>query len=129
MLLCGAGGYNYHRNLQAEAVESEPRPFSGYGDADLAALAEAYRGEVATWEQRQRSIARTSGGGTARKGTLIDERVRDFERTQKRSGALRGVTAEIATREHRLAEIEAEQQRRAEDPTGFALHWKRLVTL
>ena len=82
MLLGGAGGYNYHRNAQAE--DAEFRPFGSYADADLDALAAAYEEQLSGGMAQYQKAS--SKAVTVREGGLLGEQVREFERVQKISG-------------------------------------------
>jgi hypothetical protein len=126
IVLGGAGGFNYYRNMQAEQQDEKPRPLSGYDDAGLAALADAYRTEIEALQAR-RAMARSAADPAAAKGAFIGDNVKQFERVQKSSQALRDLLGEIAERQGRLAEIEREQQYRARSAgSGMALHLQRL---
>ena len=46
VMLSGAGGWNYHRNLQLEAETEGSRPFESYSTDDLATLRDAYQSEL-----------------------------------------------------------------------------------
>ena len=72
----GAGAYNYHRNLQAEATV--PRPYKGYSDSELEALVQAYDDEVTRLDARY--LEARQQRAEQRGGQLLDERVEDFER-------------------------------------------------
>lgn len=126
LVVGAAGGFNYHRNLQAEKQEEHKRPLSGYDDAELSALAEAYRTEIETLQQRRASLRRTADPAAA-KGAFLGENLEQFEKVQRSSQALRNLLGEIAERQGRLAEIEKEQQLRSGSAsTGMALHLQRL---
>jgi hypothetical protein len=122
-VLAAAGAFNYRRNL---ALESQaPRPLRGYDEAELAALAKAYEGELKTLEARYRAKrdARAPGG---QEGELLDEKVRAFERASARTQAVRGAGAELSMKEAALADVRAEQARRREDPGQ--VHLRRLLS-
>jgi hypothetical protein len=119
----GAGGYwNYQRNLAKE--NAEPRPFRGYGEAELRALADAYQAEVQAHQKRYdaaRASERTEGGGQ-----LLDEKVRAFERASARGRTIRDAGGDLAEREAALADVRKELARRGGSP--LQLHLKRLLT-
>jgi hypothetical protein len=120
--LGGAGFWNYQRNLAQE--EAQAGPYRAYADAQLAALAEAYEGEIET-HQRRYEAAKGAPSPEAR-GRLLDEQVRDFERANARGRAIRAAGGDLAAREATLREIRKEQARRSEDPTQVLL--RRLTT-
>jgi uncharacterized protein HemX len=126
-VLGGAGGYNYHRNMQAEIAEEGPRRLKGYSNQELAALAEAYQAEI---EQFRQSVdaARRRKADTQDRGGL-QQRVQDFEKVQANSGRQRALNGELIDRQGRLAEIEKEQGMRAPEADPLALHMKRLLTI
>ncbi len=127
LLLLGAvGGWNYHRNWTAEEQEMGPRPLAGYDEQGLAKLAEAYRMEIEALEHQR---AATRGQHTeAEKRSFLAESVREFERVQRSSRQMRGLTGEVAQREGRLQAIETEQQYRIRLATGgVQLHLSRLL--
>jgi hypothetical protein len=127
--LGGLGGFNYYRNLQAESQDEAQRPLAGYDDAGLAALAEAYRVEIETLQARRAGMRR-SADPSAAKGAFIGDNVKEFEKVQRSSQALRDLLGEIAERQGRLAEIEREQQFRAGSAGGgMELHLQRLFTI
>jgi len=124
LLLVGAGGWNYWRNLQVEA--KEPRPYAGYSDRDLAALIDAYRNEVDRLEGR--SAARPGGAARAA-GPLLGERLAAYERVRRASARRRKMETELAGQEGILRRLEREQQIRRERGRGWRLHLHRLVTI
>jgi hypothetical protein len=130
LLLCaGVGGaWNYQRNLALEEQKKGERPFNGYSDQDLAALAEAYRQEIDAFDRRYR--ASLQGRTQARDRGLLGERVNEFERVQRSNDRIREATAEVAQREARLADISAEQRYRAQAGSqSLILHLGRLTKI
>lgn len=124
--LLGAGGYNYHRNYEAEAAV--PRPYASYEDADLATLLAAYQDENAALEQRYQA-ARTSAGQRDSRTGLLGENLRAFEEAQRRSQASRGIGEKLSMQQAAAREIEAELALRRAHADVWKLHLKRLVTL
>ncbi len=123
--LIGAGGWNYHRNMQAEA--QQPRPYRSYDDTQLAALIEAYEQEVESLEARHAaSRERRAAPGS---GTMLGERVADFERAAQRGRETRGLAKQAAGQGGVLDELRHERDLRSTAATGFALHLKRLLTI
>ena len=124
LALGGAGAYNYHRNLEAEA--KVPRPYRGYSDADLTALLEAYQEEVKG--QGSRYEAARSQKTTRGEGVYFDEKVRDFERARERSAQTRALAAEVAQNEKVLRDLEREQALRDKDRDPTQVFLRRLLT-
>ncbi len=121
-----AGAYNYQRNTAAEEQDA-PRPYSGYSDAEIAALVEAYQGEVEALESRY--DAAKSRDFEARNGGLIDERIGEFERAQKWGASTRSMGADVAEREAVLRELRKEQSMRGASADSLEVHLRRLLTL
>jgi len=124
LLLLGAGGFNYHRNWQAEQADQQHRPLIGYSDEDLEALAHAYQEEIDGWEARMARHGETRVRDTG----LLAERVAEFDRVRARSERYRDLSTEVADRQARIRDIRDEQRLRAARPTGLDLHLARLTT-
>jgi hypothetical protein len=123
--LVGVGGWNYYTNWQREQQEQGPRPFASYADADLEALAEAYRSEIEGLQQLDAS-ARARRRDAA-DSPFMHERVAEFERIKRTSERIRNVTGEIAEREARLRELEQEIAYRKRLAGGLEVHLHRLT--
>ena len=123
--LGAAGGWNYHRNVTAEA--GEPRPYAGYSDADLEALIAAYESEVGTLE-RSYAAAKTVRGDSRAKGHF-DDQVREFERVQGISNQKRRAGVKLSVGEAELTDLRAEQARRERDADPFQVFLRRLLTI
>jgi hypothetical protein len=125
VLVAGLGAWNYRRNLEREAAEY--RPFRGYAEAELDALAEAYEQKKTTDTRRyEKAAARRVDART--KG-YFDEQVREFERAQ-RVGEARKAAQEVLAESHTALElIEKEQRRRAQERDKLKLFLKRVLTL
>lgn len=85
--IAGAGGWNYRRNLEAEAQRNAARPMSGYSTSDLEALADAYRQELSV--SKGRSKAGSQARVVAKDRAYFDEQVQEFEKVQKQTAAQR----------------------------------------
>jgi hypothetical protein len=123
--LLGAGGYNYHRNYEAEAAV--PRPYESYAVEDLQALLAAYESENASLAQaydgaRQRARPAARGG-------LIAENVKAFEQAQARANTERGLGARLSMQKAAQQEIERELALRRAHADAMKLHLKRLLTI
>lgn len=123
--LLGAGGYNYHRNFQAEAAI--PRPYKSYSVEDLEALLGAYESEASSLEQRYEA-ARNDKGPRMKAG-LLDQNLAVFEAAQRRSAASRGLGEELSMQKAAAGEIEAELTLRRQHADVMKLHLKRLLTI
>jgi hypothetical protein len=121
-----AGAYNYSRNTAAEQEET-PRPYSGYSDAELAALIEAYEHEVEDLESRY-EVAKSRDFETS-SGGLIDERIGEFERAQQWGDSTRSIGADVAEQEAVLRELRKEQMLRGASADSLELHLRRLLTI
>jgi hypothetical protein len=122
--IAGGGAYNYHRNWQAE--QAAPRPFRGYGDAELQALIQAYEQEFEVLASRRPSAPPAD---EIPGGALLGERVEAFERARAAGEAHRQQLGERAQREAALRELTKERALRAELGAGMVLHLRRLLTL
>lgn len=123
--LCGLGGWNYHRNYQAELAERGPNAFSGYDDASLESLRLAYQSELEGL--RREHEGSQSSRTSVRKTVGVGDGVEEFERVQRFSQRRREVTTAVASREARVREIEEEQQFRSSAMNAAALHFERLT--
>ena len=122
--VAGAGAWNYQRNLQKEL--SVPRPWRGYSEADVKAMADAYRAEIEQYEQAWKSAqgAKADQHG----GDLISDRVSDFDAVQQTSSHTRAMRREMADREVVLEQLQRELQFKAGERDLTALHIRRLTT-
>lgn len=123
--LGAAGGWNYHRNLTAEA--QTPRPYRAYTDADLEALVGAYEAEVASLSGRY--DAAKSVRGESRNEQHFDSKVREFERVQGISRRSREAGAKLSVSEAELEGLRAEQAQRERDADPFRVLLRRLFTI
>jgi hypothetical protein len=123
--IAGAGAWNYHRNVSAEARAF--RPYRGLGDAELAQLADAYRSEAKQLDQRYQA-ARTHRSSAQDRG-LLGEQVDEFERVQRASAGIRKIGAALSEREAALRDLEAEQKQRELERNRLATFLRRLLTL
>jgi hypothetical protein len=122
--LAAAGAWNYQRNLAKE--ETVPRPWRAYAEADLRAMAEAYRGEI----ERQEKSWKAARGVRPEAGSsdLLGERAADFEAVQRATSRTRAIRREMLDHEVALEEIERELALRAGEKDAVALHLRRLTT-
>ena len=106
VILCAAGGWNYHRNAVID--DAVPRPYRGYSDEELNQLASAYQAEVEVQMERYRNSA-ASNRVVVRDGGLLDDRIDEFERVQRHSKQ-RQERAYQVTENQILAEQLAQEQ-------------------
>lgn len=125
VVLAGAGGWNYHRNYQAEIAERSASRFSGYDTEGLEQLAAAYRSELDVYRSQYRTLE--GGRVSVRNTTGVGEGIEQFERVRRSGDRLRAVKTELATREARVAEIEQELATRRSAASGLRLHLERLT--
>jgi hypothetical protein len=124
-LAAAGGAYNYHRNADLEE-QAEFRPYGSIADADLEVLAAAYEQELETLRDR---FTRMGGASASDSGSsLIGDRVRDFERSQKSNDHRVGLRREILEREVTMQKIQKELQRRRVGTDGSWMRFLRRVT-
>jgi hypothetical protein len=126
-LVAAAGAWNYHRNWLRDRAEEKPRPYRAFSDTDLARMEEAYRLELAKFNDRYGS--QRSRRVVARDRGLIGDQIDEFERVQRaaqRSRQLSGTAAELQVQLDHIAE---EHQIRSQPAAGFMVHVKRLVRI
>lgn len=121
----GAGAWNYQRNLALESASRASRPLGGYDTADLEALADAYRSEVAAGAKRWAGTRQERA--VARDRAYLDEQVREFEKVQRAASRSRAVGGALAEREAALRDVEQELALRGSEPSAWQLHWGRLT--
>jgi hypothetical protein len=126
-LAVAGGAYNYHRNADLEE-QTGFRPYGGIADADLEVLAAAYEQELETLRER---FSRMGEGSTRDSGSsLISDRVRDFERSQKSNDRQVGLRREILEREVTMQKIQQELQlRRAGSQDPWMRFLRRVTTI
>ena len=122
-LIAGAGGWNYHRNVEREAAE--PRPYRSYSLEDLEALKSAYESETNKHIDHYR--AASSRKVDVREGGLIGDQVVEFERVQRISQSKRDMANVYAKSQVQLDEILAEIAYRARGGDGLKRHLDRLT--
>ena len=124
VLLVGAVGWNFHRNLEAE--KREFRPYRSYAEADLDAMIEAYE-----------QVSEKAGG---RYDRVVDRRtdvrdagdvmnnVKEFERVQKAGRALRQAREDYADARGSLDLLREERSRRAAERSKLRVFLRRAFT-
>lgn len=123
LALAAVGGWNYHRNYKAELAERRPEAFSGYSTESLERLRSAYQTEIEGVSVEYQSLK--SKRAQVRAVAGVGDGVKQFEKIQKSANRLREVTAELASNEARIRDINDELQYRSAN--GFGVHFKRLT--
>ena len=121
----GAGGWNYHQNLEAE--KRVYRPYRGYSEADLQTLEDAYSGHTALTNKRyQKTVSKRAD---ARSMPLLGEQVREFERVQGIARQKRDARDRLADSQATLQLIEQETRKRAQEKDALKLFFRRVVSI
>jgi hypothetical protein len=121
-LLCGAGAWNYRRNVEAEAAV--PRPYQSYSEAQLDQLIAASRASLDGLVARYEKVSGHSI--QARDQGFVGDQIKEFERVQSLSRSVRGLGYEISESEGLLRELEAEKRRRGD--SAVSLFLRRVFT-
>ena len=114
----GLGFYNYHRNAHLDQ-ELQNRTYANLSDADLNALAEAYRGEV---DRLRRMLTEDPDGQAALDGIAAGDfgrKVKRFESFQQENREWKAARGQAMEREAALEELERElsiRERRLDEP-------------
>ena len=125
VILCAAGGWNFHRNTQIDAAV--PRPYRGYSDEDLSQLISAYQGEVEVQMARYRNS--TAGKDfTVSDGGLMEERIDEFERVQHLSKQRRERAYQVTDNQILVDQLAKEQVIRERDRPTYKMILRRLTT-
>ncbi len=125
VILCAAGGWNYHRNTQIE--EAVARPYRDYSDEELHQLIAAYRGEVEVQMARYRKST-TGKQLNVQDGGLLDERIDEFERVQRLSQQRRERAYQVTENQILIEQLAKEQLARERDRPIFKMIFRRLTT-
>ncbi len=121
----GAGGWNYHQNLEAE--KREYRPYRGYSEQDLETLRAAYVDHTdLTNERYQATVSRRT---EARSLSLLGEQVREFERVQGIARQNRDARDRLADSQATLQLIEQETRKRAQEQDALKLFFRRVFSV
>lgn len=123
LTLGGAGGWNYHRNLQLE--NAEPRPYRGLAEEQLADLAAALEAELDA--DTRRYEAASGRKVKVRDEPLLAEQVVEFERVQAISRSTRELGQKLSETQGSLRRVEQEQRRREAERDRLRVHLRRLL--
>ena len=125
VILCAAGGWNYHRNALIE--DAVPRPYRDYSDEALNQLISAYQDEVQTQLERYRNspAARkvaVQGGG------LLEERIDEFERVQRLSKRRKERAYQVTDNQILVEQLAKEQVTRDRNRPIYKMIFRRVTT-
>jgi hypothetical protein len=125
VILCTAGGWNYHRNTQID--DAVPRPYRGYSDEELSQLISAYQGEVEIQMARYRKS--TAGKNvTVQDGGLLEERIDEFERVQRLSKQRKERAYQVTDNQILVEQLAAEQVTRERNRPIYKMIARRVTT-
>jgi hypothetical protein len=125
VILCTAGGWNYHRNTLIDAAV--PRPYRGYSDEELSQLISAYQGEVEIQMARYRKS--TAGKNvTVQDGGLLEERIDEFERVQRLSKQRKERAYQVTDNQILVEQLAAEQITRERNRPIYKMIARRVAT-
>jgi hypothetical protein len=125
VILCTAGGWNYHRNTLID--DAVPRPYRGYSDQELNQLISAYQGEVEIQMDRYRK------SGAAKKvdvqgGGLLEERIDEFERVQHLSKQRKQRAYKVTENQILVEQLAKEQVTRERNRPIYKMIFRRVTT-
>jgi hypothetical protein len=123
LILCGALGWNYTRNADAESVES--RPYRSYSDTELEQLKSAQESEAKRRDAIYRKGVRKV---TVRDRSLLGDRVDEFERVRSISAQQRALVNDVAESQASIALIETEQAVREKNRPIYKMILRRTFT-
>ncbi len=123
LILCGALGWNYTRNANAESVES--RPYRSYSDTELEQLKSAQESEAKRRDAIYRKGVRKV---TVRDRSLLGDRVDEFERVRSISAQQRALVNDVAESQASIALIETEQAVREKNRPIYKMILRRTFT-
>ncbi len=125
VILCAAGGWNYHRNTLID--DTVPRPYRGYSDEDLHQLISAYQGEVKVQMERDRNST-AAKKVTVQDGGLLEEQSDEFERVQRLSKQRRERAYQVTDNQILVEQLAAEQVTREQDRPIYKMILRRVTT-
>jgi hypothetical protein len=125
VILCAAGGWNYHRNAVID--DAVPRPYGGYSDEELNQLASAYQVEVEVQMERYRNSA-ASNKVVVRDGGLLDDRIDEFERVQRLSKKRRERAYRVTENQILVEQLAQEQVARERNRPVYKMIFRRLTS-
>ena len=128
LVLVVAGGWNYHRNWQAEKATESSRPYRAYAEVDLESLRDAYASELAGVKAKFDSAKRGRARPAGDVGSIAGN-VEQFQKATRASTAIRRAAADVVQQESQIAALDRELEIRSRFGQGIARHMKRLTTI
>ena len=125
VILCAAGGWNYHRNTLID--DAVPRPYRTYTDEELDQLASAYQDEVEVQMARYRN-SKVSANVAVRDEGLLEERIGEFERAQRASKQRRDRAYKVTDNQILVEQLAKEQVVRERDRPIYKMIFRRVTT-
>ena len=125
VILCVAGGWNYHRNTLID--DAVPRPYRGYSDEELNQLISAYQGEVEVQMERYRNST-AAKKVTVQDGGLLEEQIDEFERVQRLSKQRRDRAYQVTENQILVEQLAAEQVTRERNRPIYKMIFRRVTT-
>ncbi len=125
VILCAAGGWNYHRNAVID--DAVPRPYRGYSDEELNQLTSAYQAEVEVQMARYRKSA-AAKKVAVQDGGLLEDRIDEFERVQRRSKQRQARAYQVTENQILVEQLAQEQVTRELDRPIYKMIFRRLTS-
>ena len=125
VILCAAGGWNYHRNAVIDAAVL--RPYRGYSDAELDQLMSAYRDEVEVQMERYRNST-ASKKVEVRDAGLLEEQIDEFERVQRLSKKRKESAYQVTENQILVEQLAQEQVTRERDRPIYKMILRRVTS-
>ena len=125
VILCAAGGWNYHRNTLID--DAVPRPYRGYSDEELNQLVSAYQGEVEVQMARYRKST-DAKQVTVQDGGLLEERIDEFERVQRLGEQRKERAYQVTDNQILVEQLAAEQLTRDRNRPIYKMIFRRVTT-
>jgi len=125
VILCAAGGWNYHRNTLID--DAVPRPYRGYSDEELNQLISAYQDEVEIQMEHYRKSA-GANKVVVRGGGLLEEQIDEFERAQRASQRRRERAYQVTDNQILVEQLAKEQMARNMNRPIYKMIFRRVTT-
>ena len=125
VILCAAGGWNYHRNTVID--DAVPRPYRGYSNEELNQMASAYQAEVEVQMVRYRKSA-AANKVAVQDGGLLEDRIDEFERVQRRSKQRQARAYQVTENQILVEQLAQEQVTRELNRPIYKMIFRRLTS-
>jgi len=125
VILCAAGGWNYHRNAVIE--DSVPRPYRTYSDEELDQLVSAYRDEVEVQMARYRNSTASANVAVRDEG-LLEDRIGEFERVQHLSKKRKDSAYKVTENQILVEQLAQEQVTREQNRPIYKMILRRATS-